>query len=265
MLDALKELWADNWQQVIRVAIVVVFGLVLIKVALAVFGRVFKKSHMENIVKDFILSALKITLVIIYFIALLSLLGVPTTSLIAILSAAGLAISLSLQQSLSNLASGFIIISSKPFIEGDYVEIGTSGGSVEKITIIHTILKTIDNKRIVLPNSTVTTSNIINYSSNNTRRLEIIISVAYGTDIELVKRVIREAIESNEMILKDPAPFIRLSSAASSSLDFALRVWVNRENFWDLNFDLREQVVKTLVENHIEIPFNQLDVNIRKD
>lgn len=239
-------------------------GLLAIKIAVAIFRRVFNKAHLENIVKNFIVSTIKIILVLIYFIALLSILGVPTTSLIAILSAAGLAISLALTQSLSNLASGFIIITSKPFVEGDYVEIGSSAGSVERITIIHTILKTPNNIKIILPNSTVTTSNIVNYSTNTTRRLDITVSVAYGTDIELVKRVVRQVVEEHELVLKDPTPFIRLNAAASSSLDFALRVWVNRENFWDVNFDLREQIVKTLYENHIEIPYNQLDVTIKK-
>ncbi len=264
MIETLREIWSNNWEQIIRFFAVAILGLLVIKIAIAIFRRVFNKAHLENIVKNFIVSTIKIILVLIYFIALLSILGVPTTSLIAILSAAGLAISLALTQSLSNLASGFIIITSKPFVEGDYVEIGTSAGSVEKITIIHTILKTPNNIKVILPNSTVTTSNIVNYSTNTTRRLDITVSVAYGTDIELVKRVVRQVAEEHELVLKDPSPFIRLSAVSSSSLDFALRVWVNRENFWNVNFDLREQIVNTLYENHIEIPYSQLDVTIKK-
>ena len=264
MLETLRNFWSGNWEQIVRILAVMILGLFVIKIIVAVIRRIFRKTHLEKIVKSFIISTIKVVLVLIYFIAILSLLGVPTTSLIAILSAAGLAISLALQQSLSNLASGFIIITSKPFVEGDYVEIGASSGSVEKITIIHTILKTPDNKKIVIPNGTVTTSNIVNYSTSTTRRLEIVVSVAYGTDIELVKRVIRQVADEHEMVLGDPSPFVRLNATSSSSLDFVLRVWVNRENFWDVNFDLRENIVKILYENHIEIPFNQLDVSIKK-
>lgn len=264
MLETLRNFWFSNWEQIVRILAVMILGLFVIKIIVAVIRRIFRKTHLEKIVKSFILSIIKVVLVLIYFIAILSLLGVPTTSLIAILSAAGLAISLALQQSLSNLASGLIIITSKPFIEGDYVEIGASSGSVEKITLIHTILKTPDNKKIVIPNGTVTTSNLVNYSTNTTRRLDIVVSVAHGTDIELVKRVIRKIADEHEMVLGDPSPFVRLSATTGYSLDFALRVWVNRENYWSVNFDLRENIVKALYENHLEIPSNKLDVSIIK-
>ena len=252
----------ENWHRILVFALVLVIGFIVVKIIIAVSGKIMKKSKLNNAAGDFLLSVIKALLYVVYIIALLSLLGVPTTSLVALLSVFALAISLAMQNTISNLASGVVIIATKPFEEGDYVDIEENSGSVQHISIFSTRLVTPDI--IVIPNSTVASANIVNYSTQPTRRLDLTLSVSYGTDVEKVKAVASEVIARHEEIFTDPAPMIRLAEHGASSLNFTLRVWVKNSDYWNVNFDLKEEILDAFNSAGIEIPFNQLDVHVLK-
>ena len=264
-----KDLWAtiygfavNNFTRILMFFVVLIVGAILLKIAINIFRNAINRSKLKGTAGNFLITLVKIALVILYVILLLSMLGVDTTSLVAIFSVLTLAISLAVQDVIANLASGITLVVTKPFEEGDYADIGGTAGTVEKISITCTKLKTTDNKVVTIPNSTVTTSVIINYSTKETRRVDLTFSVAYGSDVEKVKALILGVIEKHELILKDPAPLVRLSEHAASSLDFVTRVWTKNSDYWTVNFDLKEQVLAVLEENNISIPFPQMDVHV---
>ena len=248
-----------------RFALVLLLGLILVRVLLHVFRKIMNKTKLRGAAGDFLSSLFKAALLTVYVIILLSMLGVDTTSLVAIFTALSLAISLAVQGTVSNVASGIMLISSKPFEEGDFVEIGGTSGTVETITISFTKLNTPDNKVVVIPNSTVTAENITNYSTKDVRRLDLTIPVAYGSDVERVKAVVLGVIETHENILREPAPFVRLSEHGESALEFVVRVWVRQSDYWPVRFDLREELHAAMLESGIQIPFRRLDVRVVKD
>ena len=263
----IKDFFVNHWQTIIIFFVVLIFGLIVIKIVLTVLNRAFKKSkRITPTARHFFMGLLQAFLYIIYIIALLTLLGIPTTSVIALLSAFALAISLSLQDTMSNLASGVVLVFTKPFSEGDYIELkdGTAG-TVTRINMFNTKLRTPSNQVVTIPNKTVVEANVTNYSVEETRRLDITLSVAYGTDIDKVKEVGVLVANAHEKVLKDPAPTTRLNNHGASSLDFLLRVWVKRDDYWPVYFDLKEQVVSAFNAAGIEIPFNQLDIHVKDD
>lgn len=264
-----KDLWAsiytfavNNFRIIVLFALVLIGGLVVLKIAMSILRKMVNRSKLKGTAGNFLLSLCKTALVILYVIILLSMLGVDTTSLVAIFSVLTLAISLAVQGVISNLACGITLIVTKPFEEGDFVDVGGSAGTVEKIHITCTKIRTGDNKVITIPNSTVSASNIINYSIKDTRRVDLTFSVAYGSDVEQVKSIILGVIAKHELILKDPAPMVRLTEHGASSLDFVTRVWTKNGDYWTVNFDLKEQVLAALEAENISIPFPQMDVHV---
>ena len=254
----------NNWASILRFLLILVLGVVVIRVILSIVRKVLngEKSKLKGAAANFLTSLVKAALVCLYVIILLSTLGVDTTSLVAIFSVLTLAISLAVQGVISNLASGIMLVVTKPFEEGDFVDIGGASGVVEKINITCTKLKTGDNKVITIPNSNVTSSNVINYSTKETRRLDLTFSVAYGSDVEKVKEIILGVIAKHDNILKDPAPMVRLTEHGASSLDFVTRVWVKQADYWPVNFDLKEEVLAAFDAAGISVPFPQLDVHM---
>ena len=185
------------------------------------------------------------------------------TSIIAVLSAAGLAVGLALQNSLSNLAGGFIILFSKPFKAGDFVETNSASGTVESISILYTKILTDDNKTIYIPNGNVADSQIINYSEQNKRRVDMEFSISYSDDINRAKELILDLAQKHDLILNEPdPPFVRLGVQAEDSLQIIVRVWTATENYSKVKFDFVEMVNKAFNENNITIPFRQLDIHI---
>ena len=261
--DSLKNLWLTHWQDIVTFVAVLVLGYIVIKIVAAIFKKVLRRSKLDNAAGGFILIVIKIFLYLAYIIALLSLIGIPTTSLIALLSAFGLAISLAMQSTLSNFANGMIIIATKPFVEGDFVEINGVSGVIDSIHIFHTKLLTTDNKQITIPNSLIVNDNLINYTTQYTRRVELPFSVAYGSDVDKVKYTIMRVLGEYDLILPDPAPFVGLKELGASSLNFVVRVWVKNTDYWTTYFDLNEKILAALIHENIEIPFNQLDVHIK--
>ena len=268
-MQFLKDVWnaiytfaVNNFRTILLFVIVLFGGAIAAKIAMMIFHRMIDRSKLKGTAGNFLLSLIKTAIAALYIIILLSMLGVDTTSLVAIFSVLTLAISLAVQGVISNLASGIMLIVTKPFEEGDFVDVGGASGTVEQIRITCTKLRTGDNKVITIPNSTVTAENITNYSAKPTRRVDLVFSAAYGSDVEKVKSISLGVIAKHELILKDPAPLVRLTEHGDSSLDFVTRVWVNSGDYWTVNFDLKEQVLAALEGAGIEIPFPQMDVHV---
>jgi len=189
---------------------------------------------------------------------------VQTASVVAVIGAAGLAVGLALQGSLSNFAAGVLIVAFRPFKSGDYVEVAGVAGSVDSIQIFQTILKTPDNKMIVLPNSAVIGGAITNYSRYDTRRVDFLIGVSYNADLKKTKQVLREVVESDPRVLKDPAVNVSVHALADSSVNLVVRPWVNSADYWAVYWDLTQAMKEALDDNGIEIPFPQMDVHLNK-
>lgn len=197
-------------------------------------------------------------------IAALSQMGVETTSLAAVIAAAGLAIGLALQGSLSNLAAGVMIILFRPFKNGDYIEAGGTAGTVEEINIFTTYMKTPDNCQVIVPNSQITDDVITNYSAKDQRRIDLVIGVGYGDDLAKAKKVLTKIIEGDKRVLKDPEPTIAVSELGDSSVNFVVRPWVSTADYWATKWDLTEQIKTTFDKEGISIPFPQRDVHIHE-
>ena len=211
--------------------------------------------------RTFLKSFLSIALNVLIIISVATYIGIPMTSFITMLASAGVAIGLALQGALSNLAGGVMILLFKPFKVGDYIEAGGNAGTVKAVTVFYTVLTTLDNKRVTVPNGSLTNAPIVNYSTESKRRVDLVFGVSYSSDIEAVKRVIRETALENGLIIKEPEPFIGLSSYNDSAVEFTLRVWCKTEDYWTVYFDINERMKGAFDKNGIEIPFPQLDVH----
>lgn len=245
-----------------------ILALIIGKIVIKAVMKAIKKNKLtekaDTTVSHFVTNFISIALNVLLVVIIIGILGVPMASVVTVIASAGVAIGLALQGSLSNLAGGIMILIFKPFKLGNFIDISGTSGTVQDIGIFYTVLTTPDNKEITIPNGTVMASTIINYSTHDTRRLDFTFSVAYGTDVEKVKAVLLDEADKNAMVLRDPAPFARLSVQNASSLDFVLRVWVNSGDYWTVNFDLLEAVNARFIKEGIEIPFNQLDVHLDK-
>lgn len=251
-----------GWLQIVIAVAVIIVGLIVLKIVMSVSRKLVNKTKLKGIAGDFILTILKVVLVFIYLIIVLRILGIDTTSFVALLTVGTLAISLALQSIIANFASGMIIVSNHPFEEGDFVEIAGVSGTVEKITLFSTKLKTPDNKVVTIPNSSVSGGNIINYSAEEKRRVDLTFGVAYGSDIDKVKRIIESVLDEHALVLHDDGYTVRLNEQGDSALVFVCRCWVKGGDYWTVFFDLQEQMTKRFEKEGIEIPYNKLDVNL---
>ena len=222
------------------------------------------KAKVDQVLVTFTVNMAYTALMVFVALAALGQLGVQTTSFIAVLGAAGLAVGLALQGSLSNFASGVMIIIFRPFKIGDYVEGGGVGGTVKAIHIFTTTLTTGDNKRVIVPNSKMMGDNITNYSAEGTRRLDLTASISYGDSIDKAKAVLQDILAKEPRVLKDPAPFVGVSKLAESSVDFTVRPWVQSADYWPVCFDLNEAIKKRFDAEGLSIPFPQRDVHLYK-
>ena len=227
-------------------------------------ARGMKRADVDPMIISFTTSMVYIGLMVFVVIAALAQVGIQTTSFIAILGAAGLAIGLALQGSLANFAAGFLLIIFRPFKVGDVIEAAGVTGKVDEIQIFTTTLKTPDNKTIIVPNGKLGNDNIINYSTQKTRRVDITVGVSYDSDLKKVRRILEKIVEADQRILKDPAPQIVVGELADSSVNFFVRVWVNSADYWDVFFDANETVKLRLDEEGINIPYPTMDINLHK-
>jgi small conductance mechanosensitive channel len=220
------------------------------------------KAKVDPTLSKFVKNLTYSLLLVFVVIAALGRLGVQTGSFIAIIGAAGLAVGLALQGSLSNFAAGVLMIIFKPFRVGDFIEAGGAMGTVKEIQIFNTILNTPDNKRVIVPNAQVTGGNIVNYSVNGTRRVDLVVGVSYDDDLKKAGQVIESVLKADNRVLADPAYTVAVSELADSSVNFVVRPWVNGSDYWDVYFDLTEKIKVSLEENGLSIPFPQRDVHM---
>ncbi|MGR5299134.1 mechanosensitive ion channel domain-containing protein, partial [Vibrio mediterranei] len=249
---------------IISAILILFIGNIVVKAVANSVSKLLHKKKMDKAVVEFIHGIVRYTLFVIILIAALSRIGVQTASVVAVIGAAGLAIGLALQGSLSNFAAGVLIVSFRPFKSGDYVEIGGMAGSVDSIQIFQTILTTPDNKMVVVPNASVIGSPITNYSRHATRRIDHVIGVSYGADLKKAQEVIHRTLEADERILKEPSTTIGVVALADSSVNFVVRPWVRAEQYWDVYFDSLQAIKEALDAEGIEIPFPQMDVHLNK-
>lgn len=247
----------------ILVAVLIIFlGWLLAKFLCKIVIKGMKRKKADPSIFGFIKTIIKAGVYIIAIISALSSLGMNITSLIAALASAGVAIGLGLQGSISQLVSGIMIIINKPFKNGDFVEIKGISGTVSDIYIMYTVLHTVDNKKVIIPNSDITSSYIVNYSAEELRRCDIDIGIGYSDDISLAKSVIMGIAESCPKVIKSPEPFVCVVSHDSSAVTLQLRAWCNSSDYWDTYFYIQDNLKSTLKDNGISIPYNQVDVHI---
>ena len=249
----------------IRIIIAIVILLVSFKIINFIGRKIEKSGEKKNADKTIMKTlayTLKIALKIMVAICLVGYLGIETSGLTAIVTSLGVCAGLAVNGALSNLAGGVLIILTRPFKIDDYIEAQGYSGTVKDIHITYTKLETPDNKVIYLPNGNLSTGEIVNYSEKDTRRVDFLFSVAYESDFEKAKEVVRSVIEAHELVLKEPAVFVRVSEHADSSINITARAWVKSSDYWTVHFDVMETVIKELDKNGIEIPYNKLDVNI---
>lgn len=266
VLDKLVSWGIETGKNIIGAILIYVIGRFLIKQIGKLLTKFLERRKLEVSVKTFLKSLLSITLNLILAFAVIARLGVETTSFAAILASAGVAIGMALSGNLSNFAGGLIILLLKPYKVGDYIETGTIGGTVKEIQIFHTVMATPDNKVIYIPNGSLSSGTVVNYSRQEFRRVDWVFGVEYGSDFEQVKSVLQEIISKESRILMEPdAPFIGLKELADSSVNIVVRVWVKKEDYWGVYFDINKEVYATFNNVGIGFPFPQLTVHQAKD
>lgn len=239
-------------------------GLVLIRLVMAAATKALAKSSIDQTLHRFILTSSKLVLYLVLFVTVAGVLGIPVTSLVALLSVAGLAISLSLQSVLSSISCGVMLLSVKPFKVGDYVEVGGLSGTVSEIGFMNTQLTTFDRRVIYIPNNEVSTSKVINYTQEEIRRIDLIVKADYTYTVDEVKRALRLAVSKFPKVLDDPAPFIRVRGY-DQQVEYAFRVWCKTPDYWELYFDLLEAVPGAFAESGLEMRPPVVNVRMRGD
>ena len=248
-----------------------IIGLIVLFIAFKVVNFIAKrlqrrldKKNVDKTIANVTVKALKIVLKIMVFLLFLGYVGIETAGIGTIIGSVSVCIGLAVQGSLSNFAGGIVILVMRPFKLGDFIEAQGHSGTVTDIKMFYTYLNTPDNKVVMIPNGALGNGDIINYSKEEERRVDLVFSVDYSTDLKLAKEIIEKEIENHQLILKDKEYFVRLGEMAASSLDIKTRVWVKNADYWTVYFDLLENVKKKFDENNISVPFNQLDVHITK-
>lgn len=243
---------------------ILIVGVIIVRLLSRFIKRSLNKTNIDSAAKNFLLSLIRITLYTIVIIMALTALNVPMSSIITVFGAAGLAISLALQSCLSNLAGGFIILFSKPFSAGDTIELDGSVGNVKTISILYTKIETFDGKIVSIPNGKVSEAKIINYTESPNRRVDLQFDISYDADFRTARKLITDIITSDKLILNDPEPIVRMSAHNESSVSIDVRVWTANDNYNTVRYGLIESVKESFDKNGIEIPFNQLDLNIKR-
>lgn len=227
--------------------------------------KLMLKAEVDLTLVEFLENVIYFALLIVIILASLNALGINTTSFLAVFGAASLAIGLALKDSLSNIGAAVLIIIFRPFRVGDFIDAAGASGTIEQINLFSTIMVTPDNKTIMIPNSSIIGSNITNYSSKPTRRVNLVFGIDYGDDLKLAKDILNRIANEDERVLQDPAPFVAVGELADNSVNFVVRVWVKTEQYWDVHFDLLEKVKLAFDAEGISIPFPQMNIHIQKE
>ncbi len=268
-LDSVKEFLAtkgvDYGLRVLAALAIFFIGKWVALILTNLIGRAMTKARIELTLVNFVKNVCYVGLIVFVAIAALSALGIQTAQFIAVIGAAGLAVGLALQGSLANFASGVLLIMFKPFKVGDFVELAGTKGTVQAVHIFNTVLNTLDNIRVTIPNAQVTGGSILNYTVNGTRRVDLVFGVSYGDDINKAKKVIEGVLADDARILKEPAPTVAVLALADSSVNFAVRPWVKPTDYWGVYFDVTAKVKLALESNGLTIPFPQRDVHMKNE
>lgn len=247
----------------IMAVVILIVGMLIVRLASGFAKKTLKKSNIDGAARSFLVSLIRIILYMVVVLTVLSVLNVPMSSIITIFGAAGLAVSLALQNCLSNLCGGFIILFSKPFVAGDTIELDGSVGNVKSISILYTKILTFDGKTIFIPNGKVSDAKIINYTESPERRIDLIFDIGYNSDFRKARELILKIIDEDKLLLKTPEPIVRMTAHNESSVSIDVKVFVKNDDYNTARYNMIESVKEAFDENGIEIPYNQLDIHIK--
>ena len=250
--------------KIIQIIVIWLVGRWLSKRLISMVKTMMKKKETDASIQTFLVSFIDIVALIVLLIIIISVVGIDTSSFVALFASAGVAIGMALSGTLQNFAGGVMVLLFRPYKVGDYIEAQGQAGTVKEIQIFNTLLQTPDNRIIIVPNGPLSTGIINNYSRESKRRVDFTFSISYGDDYELAKSVLLDIIGKDERIIKDPAPFIELGKMNSSSIDITVRVWCNSVDYWGVFFDMNKTVYKTFPEKGLNFPFNTITVNMSK-
>jgi small conductance mechanosensitive channel len=264
MINTTSDMILSYAIKIVIAILIFVVGKWFAKILTKLFKKTLEKSKTDVTLIKFLGDLIYFGLIVLVVIVALGTLGINTTSFVALIGAAGLAVGLALQQNFSNFGAGVVILFLRPFKVGDFVEAGGAMGVVETIGIFNTSIKTGDNKIIIVPNSNIIGGNIVNYSKEPIRRIDLVIGVGYEDDLKLVKDSLEQIIQNNDKILKDPSAVIALAELADSSVNFNVRPWVKSEDYWGVRSELLEQIKITFDKKGINIPYPQMDIHTKQ-
>lgn len=253
-----------GWSLVWALAVLFI-GLKVMGMLRRVLRKALDRSSVDIGVTQFLDALVKIVSYVVLALIVMSHFGIQTASFITLLGTAGVAVGLSLKESLSNIAGGIVILLTKPFSVGNYIQANGHEGTVTEITLFGTILHTADNRNVVMPNGALANSNIVNYSANDTRRVDMSVGVAYGTDLKKAREIVESILDADEKVLKDPAYIVAVDSLDDSAITILVRPWVKAEDYWDVKWRTMELLNNRLTEAGIEIPFPQMSVHLQRD
>ena len=261
IIQKLIDLGISAGKNILMAIVVYIVGRFIVSMINKLVANMLERRKVEVTIQTFLKSLINILLMILLVVSVVSALGINTTSFAALLASAGVAIGMALSGNLQNLAGGLIILLFKPYKVGDWIEAQGTSGSVSEIQIFHTILTTADNKVVYIPNGSLSSGIVTNYSRKETRRIEWVIGIDYGEDVNKVEGIVRNMLAADERILKDPAPFIALHALASSSVNITIRVWVASSNYWDVYFQVQKQIYEEFNKQGVNFPFPLLTIH----
>lgn len=250
---------------IIAALLIIIAGFIISNLIGKLVVKGMQTKGVDPSIHSFIRTIITLILKFVFILSALSTLGFDINSFVTALGAAGITAGLGLQASISQFASGIQILVNHPFKSGDYIDVGTVSGKVQEIKIMYTVLVTVDNKRVIIPNSYITSNNIINYNAEDRRRLDLLFSVSYDTDIAKAKQVILEVVQKNSLIFTDPEPIIAVKEHGASSVNIACLIWCPADEYWNVFYYMQEAVKLSFDENNISIPYGQLDIHITKE
>ena len=265
LLSKIRDFFANYGFNVLAALMILIIGYFFIKLLSKLMMRIIYSTKIDNAIGGFVVGLIRVILSILLVLAIISMLGISGNSFLVVFSSVAIAVGMTLKDSLANIANGIVIIITKPFKKGDHIAVGGFEGIVKSIKILTTEIYTFDNKKIVIPNSTIVNSTLTNYTANSTRRADITIGVSYESDVKQVKKILLDILEKHELVLDVPKYSVILKDFGDSSLDFQLKFWTKTADYYSAINDIKEIIVEEFRNNNIEIPYNKLDVQIIKN
>ena len=253
-MDKIKEMLANAGGNIVLAIVIAIVGYLLIKCLMKALRKLKGFEKLDQTMTRFILNCIKWLLYVMLIIGVISVLGVPMAQVIAVLASAGVAIGLALQGALSNLAGGILLMIMRPFNVGDYVEASGASGVVHSINLFYTVILTVDNKRVTVPNGSLMNSNVVDYTAEPLRRVDLVFSCAKSEKPQEIQQCILDAVATSKLALDEPAPFARISGGTNEAMEFTVRVWCKTEDYWDLYFELNQSIVEAFAAKGVQAP-----------